>query len=342
LGTNSVTLGETGSSGNVSLFVGNTLTYTNAITVSSGSGTRLIGNTDVVSQLAGFGTNTGNTTLSGGINLAAGKDVTLAITNYNATTDRLTLSGAIVGTGGVIKTGNGFLLLSGSNTYSGDTVLEGGNIQTAASNSFSSASVLKFGATTNSRRLQLQGNSQTLGGVDSTAAAGGTLIVESAPDNVSNSPATLTLDVAAGRSYDFSGYVRNAAGTATNSALTLVKNGAGTQMLSGSSGWVNYSGTTTINGGVLEFSGANSVAGNSAITLGGGTVRFSGGGTRSNTISGAGTLKSSKNSSPAWMVSAAGAASTRCKRAWAASRAIAAAWMASGGSGALTRPPRRP
>jgi autotransporter-associated beta strand protein len=290
LGTNSVTLGETGSSSNVSLFFGSGLNYTNAITVSSGSGTRLIGNTDVTNQF-GFAGITGNATNSGGINLAAGKDVTFAITNYNATTDRLTVSGAITGTGGVIKTGSGFLLLSGSNTYSGDTVLDGGNIQTAASNSFSSASVLKFGATTNSRRLQLQGNSQTLGGVDSTAATGGTLIVESAADNVSNSPATLTLDVAAGRSYDFSGYVRNAAGTATNSALTLVKNGAGTQMLSGSSGWVNYSGTTTINGGVLEFSGANSVAGNSAITLGGGTVRFSGGGTRSNTISGTGNLE---------------------------------------------------
>jgi autotransporter-associated beta strand protein len=293
LGTNSVTLGQTGSSSNVSLFLGNTNTYTNAITVSSGSGTRLIGNTDVTNQLGGFGfvtAITGNAILSGGMTLNT--NVTFAITNYVATTtDRMTVSGAITGTAGVIKTGSGFLLLSGSNTYSGDTVLEGGNIQTAASNSFSSASVLKFGATTNSRRLQLQGNSQTLGGVDSTAATGGTLIVESAADNVSNSPATLTLDVAAGRSYDFSGYVRNAAGTATNSALTLVKNGAGTQMLSGSSGWVNYSGTTTINGGVLEFSGANSVAGNSAITLGGGTVRFSGGGTRSNTISGTGNLE---------------------------------------------------
>jgi autotransporter-associated beta strand protein len=156
LGTNSVTLGETGSSSNVSLFFGSGLNYTNAITVSSGSGTRLIGNTDVTNQF-GFAGITGNATNSGGINLAAGKDVTFAITNYNATTDRLTVSGAITGTAGVIKTGSGFLLLSGSNTYSGDTVLDGGNIQTAASNSFSSASVLKFGATTNSRRLQLQG-----------------------------------------------------------------------------------------------------------------------------------------------------------------------------------------
>ena len=293
LGTNSVTLGATGSSTNVSLFLGSANTYTNAITVSSGSGTRLIGNTDVTNQFVGlgFGAVTGNATLSGGIDLAAGKDVTFAITNYGVGTDVMTVSGAITGTGGIIKTGTGFLQLSGANTYSGDTVLEGGNIQTTASNSFSSASLLKFGATANNRRLQLQGNSQTLGGVDSTAATGGTLSVEAAGDNVSNAPATLTLNVAAGQSHNFSGIVRNAAGTATNSALTLVKDGAGTQVLSGGAN-VSYSGTTTVNAGVLEFGGTNTVANNSAITLGSnGTVRFSGGGTRSSTIAGSGNLE---------------------------------------------------
>jgi fibronectin-binding autotransporter adhesin len=61
--------------------------------------------------------------------------------------------------------------------------------------------------------------------------------------------------------------------------------------LSAAAGNVTYSGNTTVNAGVLEFSGAGSVANNSSITLGGGTVRFSGGGTRSSTISGAGTVE---------------------------------------------------
>jgi autotransporter-associated beta strand protein len=136
----------------------------------------------------------------------------------------------------------------------------------------------------------MQGFNQTLGGVDSTAATGGTLIIEAASDNVSDAPATLTLDVAAGQSHNFSGIVRNASGTATNSALALVKGGAGTQVLSGAN--VTYSGNTTINAGVLEFAGANSVANNSAMTVNaGGTVRFSGGGTRSATISGSGNLE---------------------------------------------------
>jgi len=42
---------------------------------------------------------------------------------------------------------------------------------------------------------------------------------------------------------------------------------------------------------VLEFSGANSTGDNSAMVLAGGTVRFSGGGTRSSTIAGSGNLE---------------------------------------------------
>lgn len=62
-------------------------------------------------------------------------------------------------------------------------------------------------------------------------------------------------------------------------------------MFSGTSEFVSYSNATTINAGVLEFSGGLSVANTSAITLAGGTVRFSGGGTRSTVIGGTGGLE---------------------------------------------------
>ncbi len=75
---------------------------------------------------------------------------------------------------------------------------------------------------------------------------------------------------------------------AENGTRSLTKTGVGTLLLSGNP---VYSGTTTVNGGVLEFSGTNSTGDHSAIVLGGGTVRFSGGGTRSNTISGTGNLE---------------------------------------------------
>jgi autotransporter-associated beta strand protein len=143
LGSNSVTLGATGSSSNVSLFLGSTNTYTNAITVSSGSGTRLIGNTDVTNQFVGLGLGaiTGNAVLSGGIDLAAGKDVTFAITNYAASTDRMTVRGPITGTGGLAKTGNGILLLTVSNSYSGTTDIQGGKFYLGSAGRLGSGTV---------------------------------------------------------------------------------------------------------------------------------------------------------------------------------------------------------
>jgi len=141
LGSNSVTLGETGSSTNVSLFLGSTNSFSNAITVSSGSGTRLIGNTDGNSQI-GFGGITGNATLNGGIDLAAGKDVTFAITNYAASTERMTVRGAITGTGGLTKTGNGILLLTVSNSYSGTTDVQGGKLYLGTAGRLGSGAVI--------------------------------------------------------------------------------------------------------------------------------------------------------------------------------------------------------
>jgi fibronectin-binding autotransporter adhesin len=229
------------------------------------------------------------TDLGGGINITGG------ITNNGnwifSPGAALTRSYSIVGSGSVTKNGAGVLTLAATNGYTGDTILNVANIRLGIANAISTNSVFRFGAVNQNRRLVLEGFDQTLAGVDSTGASG-TLIVEAAADNVSNAPATLTLNVADGQSYNFSGLVRNAAGTTNvNSALTLVKNGAGTQVLSGGAN-VSYSGTTTVNAGVLEFGGVNTVANNSAMTVNaGGTVRFSGGGTRSNTISGSGNLE---------------------------------------------------
>jgi fibronectin-binding autotransporter adhesin len=271
-GSNSYTGGTTVSAGTLVLGHTNALS-SGAVTVNGGT-LDLNGLSVTANQLGGSG---------GAIALGGGA---LRVNNTSTTTN----ASAITGSGSLTKAGVGILVLAGNSTYTGDTLLEAGNIQLGLADALSTGSVLRFSANANDRRLQMQGFNQTLGGVDSTAATGGTLIVEAASDNVSNAPATLTLDVAAGQSHNFSGIVRNASGTAVNSALTLIKDGAGTQVLSGAS--VTYSGTTTINAGVLELAGANSVANNSAITLGSnGTVRFSGGGTRGNTIAGTGNLE---------------------------------------------------
>jgi autotransporter-associated beta strand protein len=275
------------------------------------SGTATLTANSATVRVGGSGAGTGGLGLFGGGTLnAAGVvvaanssftdlggtlNVTGGITNNGAwifsPSNALTTSYIVGGSGGMTKNGTGVLTLAAANTYTGDTTLNVANIRLGINNAISTNSVFRFGATAGNRRLQLQGFNQTLGAVDDTAATGGNLFVESAADNTSNAPATLTLNVAAAQSYTFRGRVQDAFNGA-NSALTLVKSGAGTQVLSGGAN-VSYSGTTTVNAGVLEFGGTNTVANNSAITLGGGTVRFSGGGTRSNTITGSGNLEKS-------------------------------------------------
>jgi autotransporter-associated beta strand protein len=162
--------------------------------------------------------------------------------------------------------------------------LEEGYIRLAASDRIANTSVFRFAAN-NDARFQMQGFSETLGGLDSGSSTG-TQVVEGA----TNAAATLTLSVGSG-SYTYGGFLRDSASGIHANNLSLVKDGAGTQVLSGGTTQVNYSGSTTVNAGVLEFAGTNNAANNSAITLAGGTVRFSGGGMRSNTIAGTGNLE---------------------------------------------------
>ena len=198
--------------------------------------------------------------------------------------------GSISGSGNFVKSGPATLVLGGQNTYTGDTLIDVGSIFTAATNALPATTVLRFTQLSSpDSRLSLSGFSQTLAGAD-TSTGSGVFILEAAPDGQANKPATLTLDVAAGSSYTFTGYVRDAANT-TGSVLSITKTGQGTQVFAGHPSQVTYSGTTTISGGMLEFSGGSNVANASPIVLAGGGVRFSGGGTRSTVISGSGSIE---------------------------------------------------
>ncbi|MDR2463031.1 MAG: autotransporter-associated beta strand repeat-containing protein [Verrucomicrobiales bacterium] len=56
----------------------------------------------------------------------SGGNVTVKNANDAGTAKNITLSGVLSGTGGLVKTGGGTLLLSGANTYSGDTTVSAG------------------------------------------------------------------------------------------------------------------------------------------------------------------------------------------------------------------------
>ncbi len=214
-----------------------------------------------------------------------------AAIRFNIATGDMVRTNTIGGVGSLVKAGtNSALTLSNDNTYTGATFLEAGFIRLAASDRIADASVLRF-ATTNDARFQMQGFSETLGGLDSGSSSG-TQVIEGA----TNAAGTLTLSVGSA-SHAYSGVLRDSVSGVNANNLSLIKNGAGTQVLSGGNTRVAYSGTTTINAGTLEFA-AGTVNNNTAINVAGSdaVIRFSNNTnsvTRSNTISGLGGLEKS-------------------------------------------------
>ena len=96
--------------------------------------------------------------------------------------------------------------------------------------------------------LSLQGNSVTVSGL-STNGSGS--IVQDVVQNASATAATLTVNNAG--SNTFAGVLQDGTG---GGALSLVKSGAGTLLLSGSN---TYTGTTTVNAGTLVLSGTGTL-----------------------------------------------------------------------------------
>ena len=283
-------------SGTLTLSASNS--YSGGTTLSAGTlllgGSNSLGSTSAALTVNGGTLDFGGATVSVGTLSGAGGTIALGGGSLTATMGSNEIfSGAITGTGGFTKAGgvSTVLTLSGSSTYTGATTIDGGRIYLGASNALPVTTVLAFSGSSSDRRFDLMGFGQTLAGLDTSPSTGGLALVEAAFDGQGNLPATLTLNVASGTSYTYNSIIRDAPSVSSPSPLSLTKTGGGTQVLSGGSGLVTYSGPTTINGGVLEFAGGSNVANSSAITLGGGTAQFSGGGTRSNTIAGTGGLE---------------------------------------------------
>jgi len=186
--------------------------------------------------------------------------------------DSLAVSGLIGGSGGLTKLGPGMLALSGSNTYSGNTVISAGLLQVGNNSALGAASA---SLTINGGTLDLQGYSVNVGPLSGSSS--GMITNQSAG-------AASTLVVGNGDATSaFGGSIADGSG-----GIAVTKVGTGIFTLAGNN---SYTGTTSVTGGTLVVQGASMspafVASNNAllefsgsgINLGTGYVRAMTGGT---------------------------------------------------------------
>jgi len=186
--------------------------------------------------------------------MSLGGAVTFCNTSISST---LTIHEDILGAGSLIKTGDGVLVLTGTNTYSGGTFINGGTLST----NWDSA----LGATTAGLSLD-----------------GGTLKIL---QNFS-SARVITLN-SGGGTFNTNSYDMTLSGIISG-AGDLRKTGTGTLILSGAN---TYLGTTTINAGTLQLGADNVIPQGSTVTLASGaTLDLAGHTATIAAYSGAGTL----------------------------------------------------
>ncbi len=188
--------------------------------------------------------------------------------NDSATT--LEFTGDVVGAGTLRKEGAGTLVLSGTgNAHTGSTEVVGGILRAGSTNALGTGHMTLSNIA--GVLLDLNDSNNTVTSLIGGGAVGG---------DIDLGTATLTINSVDTRTY---------AG-AINGTGSLIKNGAGTQALSGCNS--GYSGITTINAGVLQVScmedgGANSSIGASTadagnLILNGGTLSYVGAGDDTN------------------------------------------------------------
>lgn len=284
-----------------------TLTYSGAI---SGNGSLLKGGSGTT-ILTGACTHSGGTTIDSGVlqignggttGSIAGDVVNNSILTFNRS-DALTFAGVISGSGMVVKNGAGTLILTGTNSYSGNTNINAGILQIGSGGTAGSiaSTTINNNAALAFNRSDSITYSGAIGGTGNLTQSGtGTLILTGTNSYTGGTTISAgTLQIGSGGTagsitgdvLNNSAFVVNREGTLTLDGVisgtgSLTKQGSGTLILTGAN---TYSGGTTISGGSLQIGNGGttgSVTGNITNNAG---VTFN----RSDDVTFAGTITGS-------------------------------------------------
>lgn len=270
IGTGTLTLsGASTYTGNTNISAGTLkLAGTNALPNGSGKGDVFIdtgafldigGSTAAKATINGL-TGTGTITNSG----AAG-GFTVGSNNVTSTFNGIIQDGT--GATGITKTGTGTLTLTPStdNAFTGGVTVSGGILQAGNSNALNSAgtnTVTFSSSVVAGTKLQLNGNNIKIAGLASGSTTGSPVV-----ENASATASTLTIQNAS--TFTYAGVIQDGTG---GGAFSLVKDGVGTQILTGTN---LYTGGTTINGGILSINKDAALGATSgALTIGAGKLQF--------------------------------------------------------------------
>jgi len=128
--------------GTVALGNSNVIKDTSSLTVNGGGIFDLSGKNEAIDALNGNGTITNNSTLA-----ATASTLTTGSNNGGGTFSGVIQNGTATKTVALTKTGSGILILSGANTYTGDTTIAGGELFLTASGSLAATSTIRLGDT---------------------------------------------------------------------------------------------------------------------------------------------------------------------------------------------------
>jgi len=273
--------------GSATLTLGGANTYSGTTTITGGT------------LQIGAGATTGSISGSAG---AIADNATLAFNRTNTLTQGTDFPATISGTGSVVQAGSGLTILSGSNSYTGTTIVSSGTLQIGASGT--TGSIAPSSAITDNGTLAINRSNAVTQGTDFAAtisgaggltqAGAGTLILNSSNSFTGATKiASGTLQIGAGGT---AGALSTSSTITNNSALvfnrsdtiaqgtgfaanilgtgSLTQAGAGTLILSSSN---SYSGGTIVAIGSLQLGNASALgAVTGSLAVNGGTLDLNG------------------------------------------------------------------